>query len=104
MEPDAGLCEILDLSRQMLVKAEAGAWDDLPGLESRRGSMLAQYFETLRASGPGADDAAGIDALREINDRIIQLGKIQSQRLVRELSDSTHQRRAAASYRQSSAG
>lgn len=100
----AGLSEILVLSREMLVKAETGAWDDLPELESRRGSLLARYFETLRPDGPGADDAAGINALREINDRIIQLGKIRSQHLVQELSDSSHQRRAAACYRQSSAG
>ncbi len=100
----AGLSELLDLSRQMLVKAEAGAWDDLPELESRRGAILARYFETLRAAGPGTEDVAGIHVLREINDRIIQLGKIQSQRLVQALSDSSYQRRAAACYRQSSAG
>jgi len=104
VEYTAGLSEILDLSRQMLVRAEAGAWDDLPELEARRGSMLARYFDTLRAAGPGVDDAAGINALRDINDRIIQLGKIQSQRLMQELSDSSYQRRAAACYRQSSAG
>jgi len=104
VEPTAGLADVLDLSREMLAKAEAGAWDDLPELESRRGAMLARLFETLHAAGPGAADAAGIRALRDINDRIIQLGKIQSQRLVQALSDSSYQRRAAACYRQSSAG
>ncbi|MCC6207691.1 MAG: flagellar protein FliT [Gammaproteobacteria bacterium] len=100
----ASLDDILVLSRVMLAKAEAGAWDDLPELESRRGSMLAQYFDDLHGADPGASDSAGICSLREMNDRIIYLGKIQSQRLAREISENSRQRRAASRYRQYSAG
>lgn len=104
MDAAAGLDGILALSREMLAKAEAGAWDDLAGLESRRHPMLARYFEAIRAAGAGAGDVAGIGSLREINDRIIDLGKIQRRHLVREMTDSSGQRRAAARYRQYTSG
>lgn len=95
-----GLNGILALSREMLAKAEAGTWEDLPGIEARRAAMLERYYEAIRVADPDADDIAGLRALREINDRILELGKIQRRHLVREMSDSSRQRQAAARYRQ----
>ncbi|MGE0372682.1 MAG: flagellar protein FliT [Gammaproteobacteria bacterium] len=95
---------ILALSREMLEKAETGAWEDLAALESRRGVMLARYFETIRADGADAGDADGVRAVRELNERILELGKIQRHRLVSEMSDSSRRRQAVTRYRQNGAG
>ncbi|MBK8162485.1 MAG: flagellar protein FliT [Gammaproteobacteria bacterium] len=100
----ADLNAILALSREMLEKAETGAWEDLAGLENRRAVMLAEYFEAIRAAGPDAGDGDGIRAVRELNERILELGKIQRHRLVSEMSDSSRQRQAVSRYRQNRIG
>jgi hypothetical protein len=88
----------------MLGKAEAGAWDDLISLESRRGTMITQYFAAIQVGGADAGDAACISELRTLNDRILEIGKDQRQRLMKLLAESHLQRHAATRYRQTRAG
>lgn len=98
------LLTIMDLTREMLAKAEAGAWDDLIGLESRRGSMMAQYFATTRDAGIDSGDAACLHELHALNTLILNLGKARRRQLMQALSESNRQRHAVARYRQTRAG
>jgi hypothetical protein len=95
---------IMQLTREMLGKAEAGAWDDLIDLETRRASMIKQYFDAIRDTGVNASDAACVRELRELNGRILEHGKARRQQLMRLLSERNHQRRAVTCYRQTGAG
>jgi len=98
------LSRILELTREMLEKAEAGAWDELVILESRRGSLITQYLDAAHDAGVDAADATSLHELRVFNDRILDLAKTQRQQLMRTLSDSSHQRHAATCYRQTRTG
>lgn len=98
------LHRIMALTRDMLARAEAGAWDELIRLEGRRAAMLAHYFSVTRETGVDAGDAACVHELLELNDRILHLGKRQRELLSETLSESHRQRDAAARYRQTRAG
>jgi hypothetical protein len=98
------LLRIVELTREMLAMAEADTWDDLPGLESRRGSLMEQYFAVTRDTGLDAGDAASLYELHELNSRILDLGKTRRQQLMQALSESNRQRHAVANYRQNLTG
>ena len=101
-ETATDLAKILDLSRQMLEKARAGAWDDLIALESARSPIIARHFGLSRHTP--FNDAAVIQQLRDLNDHILEIGRVRSRELVKILADSGRQRRAADHYRRAGKG
>lgn len=98
------LLELVKLSREMLARAEAGAWSDLIGLEARRAAMMARYLAVTREGGIDAGDVEHIHELRGLTDHLLDLGTLQRQRLMQTLSENSLQRHAAARYRQAGAG
>lgn len=96
----AELNQILNLTREMLAKAQAGEWEDLISLESRRGAMIVQHFNLSPSANIDAGDAACLHQLRELNGRILEIGKTQRQQLMQILADGNRQRHAAGLYRQ----
>lgn len=100
----ADMASIIDLTRQILEKARAGEWDDLIALESVRRPIIARCFDASRHALFEAGDAAGIQELRELNNRILEIGRGRREELVKILADSGRQRRAADHYRRARRG
>jgi hypothetical protein len=100
----ADLAKILDLTRQMLEKARAGEWDDLIALESMRRPIITRHFDPACHAHFDVADAEGIQELRDLNDHILEIGRVRSRELVKILTDSGRQRRAVDHYRRAGRG
>lgn len=88
----------VELTREMLAMAEAGAWDELYLLEPRRAALITRHFSASRMAGTGGEEGACLRELRDLNDRILEIGAAERQRLLDALSDSQRQRDAASHY------
>jgi hypothetical protein len=100
----ADMARILDLTRQILEKAHAGEWDDLIALEAVRRPIIARCFDASRHALFAAGDAVSLQELRELNNRILEIGRGRRDELVKILADSGRQRRAADHYRRAGRG
>jgi hypothetical protein len=96
--------EVLVISQDMLLAAEAGEWDRLVTLENTRSAKLASIFSDQTDSEYSAQRlVAMIHSVLELDRKITSLCSDESASCKQQISDFKKGRKAIASYQRFSA-
>jgi len=93
------LRDIIRLSKDMLSKAEAGEWEQVAGLETRRKALVGDCFRKPASGQDAPEVAVAIREILAINQQVTRLGEQCRDRLGCELQAGRAGRSAAAAYR-----
>lgn len=93
------LRDIIELSREMLSKAQAGEWELVAGLETRRKTLVGDCFRQPASGQDAPEVAVAIREILSINQQVTRLGVQCRDRLGCELQAGRAGRSAAAAYR-----
>ena len=75
------LKDIIDLSREMLLRARENAWQRVGELEAQRRSLVALCFRHPTAEQDAPEVAASIREILRLNREVTELGKTHQQML-----------------------
>jgi hypothetical protein len=92
------LQQIIDLSRQMLDKAQAMEWDKVAELEGRRKQLVVSCFRNPTSDQDAPEVAASIREILRLNDQVAGMGRDCRERLGGEIHTHKVGRTASAAY------
>lgn len=91
--------ETLDLSRQMMAAAEAGNWEALQALSTRREQAIAALFADPQPdSRDNREWLALVGEVRELNEELLTLAMRERERVGQALMSFRSARKAQAAY------
>ena len=93
--------ELLNLSQEMLSVAEAGNWNEVAKLETRRQALLRKFELTINSTGVETSTEVIANDLREvilINKRMLDLGETVKADLAKSMSGLHQGRNAVNAY------
>ncbi len=96
------LHSLLTISQQMLVDAQAGHWDKLPDLESKRNELMHVFFEQ---NGPAVAYSheqikQTIEAVLRLNKKIAQLAQQEKNGISQQLHGMKKKQNVHSAYLQ----
>ena len=94
----AQFAHIVDLTSDMLEKAQAHDWVAVTDMEMDRQGRLEDFFATALSPAEAAEVAHAIRQIQEINNQIMQLGETSQQQLAGELRGLEIGRKATQAY------
>ena len=92
------LRDIIELSRDMLAKAQANQWDLVAGLESRRKVLVMSGFQRPVDGQDALEVAAIIKEILSLNQQVTLLGRQYQEQVGCDIRTSKVGRNASAAY------
>lgn len=92
------LREIVELSTDMLTRAQDNQWDLVAGLESRRKELVMSCFQRSADAQDVPEVAAAIKQILSLNQQVTLLGRQHQEQLGSDIRTSKFGRNASAAY------
>jgi len=89
---------ILSISEDMLKSARNNDWESVIAMESRRNTMIAEFFATPLSAEETQAVAHYINKVLVIDKQLIELGNLQREHLRENIQKVTHGRHALKVY------
>ncbi|MFQ5643906.1 MAG: flagellar protein FliT [Thiogranum sp.] len=92
------LRDVIELSKDMLSKAQAGEWELVAGLEARRKALVAGCFEQPTSGQDAPEVAVAIREILSLNQQLTRLGEQCREQLGCDIHASKVGRNASEAY------
>lgn len=94
------LGNIIEITSRMVTLADAGAWEDLPDLQTERETMMSSFFKTAVTPNEIGWVEAGLRELLELERTIVQKTNCQFQVVSEHLQKLRDGKKAYKAYEQ----
>ncbi|GMQ88683.1 MAG: hypothetical protein BMS9Abin09_0115 [Gammaproteobacteria bacterium] len=92
------LRDIIELSKDMLSKAQANQWELVADLETRRKALVMRCFQQPTADQDAPEVAAAIKEILSLNQQVTALGQEHQEQIGCDIHTSKVGRNASAAY------
>ena len=92
------LMDIIELSKDMLSKAQANEWELVAELETRRKTLVTRCFQQPASGQDAPEVAAAIKEILSLNQQVTQLGQKYQEQIGCDIHTSKVGRNASAAY------
>ena len=92
------LRDIIELSKDMLLKAQANEWERVAELEVARKTLVTRCFQQPASGQDAPEVAAAIKEILSLNQQVTQLGQKYQEQIGCDIRTSKVGRNASAAY------
>ncbi len=92
------LRDIIELSKDMLVKAQANEWGLVAGLETRRKALVMRCFQQPTSGQDAPEVAVAIKEILSLNQQVTVLGRQYQEQIGCDIHTNKLGRNASAAY------
>ena len=92
------LRDIIELSKDMLLKAQANQWDLMAEVETRRKALVKRCFQQPTSGQDAPEVAAAIKEILSLNQQVTMLGRQYQEQIGCDIHTSKVGRTASAAY------